>query len=310
MNTSPIRIFSPATVANVACGFDVLGFCLNHPGDEISMRLIPETVIRIINKTHFLIPTEPHKNTLGVSLQAFLNALNYRESGFEIIIEKKIMPGSGVGSSSASAAASVVGANYLLGNKYSKADLVQYAMQGELAASGAAHADNVAPALLGGFVLIRSYKPLDIVQIPYPADLYAAVVHPQIEVRTEDARRVLKKYVPLKDAITQWGNVGGLIAGLYRGDYELIGRSLEDVIVEPVRSLLIPSYKEVKKTALENGALGCSISGSGPSIFALCRGKEVAEKVAHAMSQKFQESEIENCIYVSAINPKGTIVLN
>jgi len=308
--TTPIRVFSPATVANVACGFDVLGFCLQYPGDEITIRLTEQPIIKIINRTPYAIPTEPHKNTLGVSLQAFLNALNYRESGFEITIEKKIMPGSGVGSSSASAAASVVGANYLLGNKFSKLDLVQYAMQGELAASGAAHADNVAPALLGGFVLIRSYKPLDIIRLPYPNDLYAAVVHPKIEVKTEDARRVLKKYVPLKDAITQWGNVGGLVAGLYEGNYELIGRSLEDVIVEPIRSLLIPSYKEVKQIALESGALGCSISGSGPSIFTLCRGKETATKVAQAMSNKFKEIEIENYQYVSAINPEGATVVS
>jgi homoserine kinase len=300
-----IKIFSPATVANVACGFDILGLCLENPGDEVVMTLTDKVGITIKNETSYHIPTEPQLNTLGVSLQAYLNYLNIKDKGFEITIQEKIMPGSGVGSSSASAAASVFGANVLLGNPLSKEALVQFAMQGELAACGSAHADNVAPAILGGFVLVRSYRPLDIINLPYPKNMYVAVVHPQIEIKTEDARRVLRKYIALKDATIQWGNIAGLVAGLFKEDYDLIGRSLEDVIVEPVRSMLIPGYKEVKKAAIAAGALGCSISGSGPSMFTLCSSKQIAEKVGKAMSDKFKEYEIDNNVYITGINPEG-----
>src|SRR5688572_11230295 len=225
-----IRVFSPATVANVACGFDVLGFALESPGDEIEVRRRDEPGFTVINKTpDTVFPSDVNKNTAVVSLKAYLEHLG-SDDGFEITFHSKIKPGSGIGSSSASAAASVFAVNELLGRPLAQIDLVQFAMLGEKAAAGVAHADNVAPALLGGFVLVRSYEPLDLIQIPYPEELYCTIIHPQIEVKTEDSRKILKKGITLKDAVTQWGNIAGLIAGLMKGDYPLIGRSLKDVI--------------------------------------------------------------------------------
>ncbi|GEO07090.1 homoserine kinase [Adhaeribacter aerolatus] len=304
-----IRVFSPATVANVACGFDVLGFALESPGDEIEVRRRDEPGFTVINKTaDTVFPGDVNKNTAVVSLKAYLEHLG-SEDGFEITFHSKIKPGSGIGSSSASAAASVFAVNELLGRPLAQTDLVQFAMQGEKAAAGVAHADNVAPALLGGFVLVRSYDPLDLIQIPYPEELYCTIIHPQIEVKTEDARKILRKGITLKDAVTQWGNIAGLIAGLMKGDYPLIGRSLKDVIIEPIRSMLIPGFDEVKEAALANGALGASISGSGPSMFALSSSLETAQQVAQAMTKTFSQFEIENHSYVSKINKQGPKIL-
>ena len=304
-----IRVFSPATVANVACGFDVLGFALESPGDEIEVRPRDEPGFTVINKTpDTVFPRDPNKNTAVVSLKAYLEHIN-SDQGFEITFHSKIKPGSGVGSSSASAAASVFAVNELLGKPLTQTDLVQFAMQGEKAAAGVAHADNVAPALLGGFVLVRSYDPLDLIQIPFPDELHCTIIHPQIEVKTEDARKILKKGITLKDAITQWGNIAGLIAGLMKGDYSLIGRSLQDVIIEPIRSMLIPGFDQVKEAALAKGALGASISGSGPSMFALSSSLETAEKVAQAMTDTFSKFEIENHSYVCKINKQGPRIL-
>ncbi|HXH18998.1 MAG TPA: homoserine kinase, partial [Chitinophagales bacterium] len=297
--------FAPATVANVGSGFDILGFALENPGDEMIVKLSPDSGIRITNRTPFKnIPLQPERNASGVSLAAMLQKLNSKQ-GFEIVITRKIMPGSGLGSSAAGSVASVYAANELLGKPFSAEELIPFAMEGEKVVSGVAHADNVGPAMLGGFVLIRSYKPLDIIRLDFPKELHCAVVHPQIEVRTEDARKILKDKITLRDAIIQWGNVAGLITGLFRGDFDLIGRSLEDVIIEPVRSVLIPSFDAVKKSALEAGALGCSISGSGPSIFALCKSRTDAERVALQMSKTFSDAGIENENFVSRIGKRG-----
>lgn len=309
MTADSIKIFAPATVANVACGFDILGFALDHPGDEIEVRFTNAPGITVRNQTtDTVFPADVNKNTAVVSLQAYLAHLG-SEQGFEITFTKKIKPGSGIGSSSASAAASVFAVNELLGNPLSRESLVQFAMQGEKAACGVAHADNVAPALLGGFVLVRSYHPLDIISIPYPAELYCTIIHPQIEVKTEDARKILRQGISLKDAVKQWGNVGGLIAGLMKSDYALIGRSLEDAIIEPIRSILIPGYDAVKDAALEAGALGCCISGSGPSMFALSRSREEATQIAAAMKKTFTRYEIDNIDYVSKVNSQGPKVM-
>lgn len=304
-----VRVFAPATVANVACGFDILGFALEGPGDEIVVRLKDTPGITIVNNTPYDgIPTDPARNTAGIAVEAFLQQITSQQ-GLEIIIEKKIKPGSGIGSSSASAAGAVYGANELLGRPLEPENLVEWAMQGEKAASGAAHADNVAPALLGGFVLIRRYDPLDVIRLPYPKDLYCTIIHPQIELRTEDARRILKREISLKDATKQWGNIAGLVAGLFMEDYSLIGRSLEDVIIEPIRSILIPGYHEVKRKAMDAGALGCSISGSGPSLFALSKDEETARSAGKSMGTVFDSMQIEYEIYVSKISKSGPIIL-
>lgn len=316
-----IKVFSPATVANVACGFDILGFALDAPGDVISVSLTDAPGMVIRNEVAGLnMPLDPEKNTTTVAIQAYLEYLRSSTNttvelqallstiGIVVVFHDKIKPGSGVGSSSASAAAGVFGLNELLGKPLCKLELVQFAMQGERAACGAAHADNVAPAMLGGFVLVRSYEPLDVVTLPYPTDLWVAIVHPQIEVRTEDARRVLPQEVKLKDAVRQWGNVAGLVAGLAKNDLALIGRSLQDYIVEPARAPLIPGYYQAKQAAMEAGALGCNISGSGPALFALCHNQETAERASRAMAATFNGIGIENHIYVSGINAEGVRV--
>jgi homoserine kinase len=303
-----IKVFSPATVANVGSGFDILGFALNNRGDIIETKKNNEKCIRIFNQSGTDLPLNPLKNVAGVALQSMLTELK-TEQGFDIIFHQKISPGSGIGSSAASSAGSVFAVNELLDNPYTSKELIRFAMQGEKAASGVAHADNVAPALLGGFTLIRSYNPLDVIQLPSPKNLLCTIAHPDIIVRTEDSRRILTKEILLKDAVIQWGNVAGLVSGLYTNDFELIGRSLQDVIIEPVRALLIPGFDKIKKTVLEAGALGCSISGSGPSIFALSNSEGVAQIVEQSMQKIFNGMDIEVDIFTSTINRQGQKII-
>ncbi len=304
-----IKLFCPATIANISCGFDVLGVALDAVGDEMVIRKTKKKGIRITKLEGQDLPVETHLNVAGVAGMALLEHVDY-EGGFEIEIYKRIKAGSGIGSSAASSAGAVWGINELLGKPFSKADLVKFAMEGERLASGVAHADNVAPSLFGGFTLVRSYDPLDIVSIPSPSELYATVIHPQIEVKTSDSRKILKTNITLADGIKQWGNVGGLIAGLFYEDYDLIGRSLVDHIVEPIRSILIPGYGAIKSGSLEAGALGCGISGSGPSIFAFSKGKATAEKVAHTMKEVYQKIGVDYDVHVSKINTLGIKILD
>ncbi|MCB0397032.1 MAG: homoserine kinase [Flavobacteriales bacterium] len=300
-----IHIQVPATVANVACGFDIMGFALERPGDRMSARLEKTPGIRIKNtSSQKKIPLDPSKNTAGVALQCMLDALGSNQ-GFTITIHEKIKPGSGLGSSAASSAGAVFAANELLGKPFSVKDLIPFAMEGERLASGTAHADNVSPALMGGFTLVRSYTPLDVIAIPYPPKLFCAVVHPQIEVRTEDTRKILRNDIRLRDAVTQWGNTAGLVAGLMLADYELIGRSLYDVVIEPTRSILIPGFDEVKAEAMKAGALGCSISGSGPSIFALAKDMQTANHLAEVMKNTYKRLKVPCEAYASRVNPNG-----
>ena len=290
-----IKVFCPATIANISCGFDVLGLALEAIGDEMVVRKTKQPGIKISKITGQSLPLETMDNVAGVAGLALLKESDY-SGGFEIEIHKKIKAGSGIGSSAASAAGAVWAMNELLEKPFLPIDLVKFAMQGEALASGVAHADNVAPALYGGFTLVRSYEPLDIIKINTPPELYATVIHPQIEVKTS---------ISLKDGIKQWGNVGGLISGLFLEDYDLIGRSLVDHIVEPIRSMLIPGFSEVKSETIEAGALGTGISGSGPSIFALSKGQETAENVADAMRNVYISIGVDYDIYVSKINTIG-----
>jgi homoserine kinase len=304
-----IKIFCPATIANLNCGFDVLGLCLEGIGDEMVFRKVPEKGVRITQITGADLPMETQKNVAGVAALALVNAVN-PDFGFEIEIHKKIRAGSGIGSSSASAAGAVFGINELLGRPYTKHQLVDFAMKGEAVASGSEHADNVAPCLLGGFTLVRGYNPLEVIRIESPADLYAIVLHPHIELKTSDSRAVLSPTVGLKEAITQWGNLGGFIAGLYTADYGLLGRSLQDVIVEPLRKRLIPHFDAVKQAALDQGALGAGISGAGPSIFALCKGESTALAIKKAMCESYAETGLLFDLHVSKINAMGTSLLS
>ena len=306
-NPTQVTVHAPATVANLVCGFDVMGLCLHAPYDEMHIKLLNEKKVLISNTDGYALPTDPALNTAGAPLLQMIKELG-TDVGFDIIINKKIKPGSGIGSSAASAAGAVIGANHLLGNIFSKTELTRFAMYGEEIASGVQHADNIAPAIFGGVTLLRSTFPLDIVTIPSPP-FFVTIVHPQIEVRTADARKILKKEVSLKRAIRQWGNVGGLVAGFFKNDLDLIGRSLEDVIIEPVRSMLIPAFDEVKKRSKQVGAIGGGISGSGPSIFMLSANEAIAYEVEVEMKNVYQKIGIEFHTYVTTINQQGVSIV-
>jgi homoserine kinase len=301
-----ISIKSPATIANLVCGFDILGLALEEPYDIMTLSIREEPGLEIVHLDNHELPTEPEKNVAGAALLALMEEMP-RKTGFLLKVEKRIKPGSGLGSSAASAAGAVYAANQLLGNIFSNDDLIRFAMFGEKVASGVKHADNITPCLLGGVTLIRSIHPLDIVKLNAP-ELHITVVHPQIEVRTSDARQILKTEVSLKQAIKQWGNIAGLVAGLMQGDHDLIGRSLEDVIIEPARSILIPGFDQVKRRCLDAGALGGGISGSGPSIFMLSKTKSIALAVANEMEEVFQQMGIDQKTYVTRLNHQGIII--
>lgn len=304
-----IRIFSPATVANVSCGFDVLGFCLDSVGDEMVIKKTDKKGIHITKIEGFDLPFEAELNVAGVSAMAMYEAIDV-DFGFEIEIYKNIKPGSGIGSSAASAVGSVFGMNELLGKPFNKTQLTEFAIKGEALASQCEHADNLAPALFGGFTLVKSISPLQILEIPSPKDLYATIIHPQIEIKTSEARAILPKEIALSDAITQWANLGSLIHALHTSDYDLIKDSLHDVIVEPHRSKLIPHFDKVKKVAIEAGALGTGISGSGPSIFSLSKGIQTALNVKDAIKKIYLKTGIKFEIHVSKVNTEGVKIIN
>lgn len=304
-----VKLFTPASVANVSCGFDVLGFCLDPVGDDMIIRKSAEKGIRITKITGQDLPLDVHQNVAGVAAMALLEA-HPSEYGFEIEINKRIKAGSGIGSSAASSAGSVFGINHLLGSPYTKHELINFAMQGEKLASGSAHADNVSPVLLGGFTLVRSIAPMDVIKLPTPKELVAVIIHPKIELKTSHARAILKKTVTLKSAIQQWGNLGALVSGLYSDDYDLISRSLVDEIIEPYRAMLIPEFAKLKEASMNAGALGCGISGSGPSVYALTKGFENAENVGQAMRKVMQKLGIDFEVHVSKINEEGIKILS
>jgi len=302
-----VRVHAPATVSNVVCGFDCLGFALEQPYDEIAVRRVPEREIRIIHHDDYELPTDPTKNVAGVALRSMLDAIG-ADFGLEVEITKNIKPGSGIGSSSASSCGAVVAADRLLNTNFSKLQLADFAMNGEMLASGARHADNVAPCIFGGFTLVRSSEPLDIVELPYPG-LFAAVIHPQIEIKTSEARAILPADVPLAAAIKQWSNLGSLVAALAKGDLHLLARSLKDGIVEPVRKRLIPRFDELKEASMAAGALGGGISGSGPSVFMLAETEATARRIAEAMTGVYADSGVDFNVHVSPIAGEGVKVV-
>lgn len=304
-----LKIFSPATVANVSCGFDVLGFCLDTIGDEMIVRKTTQKGVKITKIIGANLPYETKRNVAGVAALAILDAAKV-DFGVEIEIYKKIKPGSGIGSSSASASGTVFAINELLGKPFNKKELTLFGMKGEAVASGTEHADNVAPGIFGGFTLVKSINPLKIVQIPSPTELYATIIHPQIEVKTSESRAILPKEILLSQAVKQWANVGSLVSALHTSDYDLIADSLTDYIIEPHRSKLIPHFEEVKKDMLNSGALGAGISGSGPSIFSLSKGLETATKVSDAVKNVFNKTGINFEIYISKINTEGVKIIS
>lgn len=305
-----IKAFAPASIGNVGVGFDIMGLCLERPGDEIIARFGHGSGLKItkIIGADTELPTDPEKNTAGVAALRLLEHLGESKRGIELEIHKKMPSGSGLGSSAASAVAAVVAVNELLQARLSKKEILPFACMGEQLASGSFHADNVAPCLMGGIVLIRDNPTLDVHQLHVPRGLYIAVVHPKVEVLTKHARGILKPDITLKAHIQQSANLSAFIVGLYNGDIGLLSRSLRDDIIEPQRASLIPGFYDVKAAALETGALGCTISGAGPSVFAFCNGQNTAEKAGAAMQKAFSAHHTPSTVYISAINPDGAVL--
>ncbi|MBF9253756.1 homoserine kinase [Pontibacter sp. 172403-2] len=304
-----IKVFAPATVANVSCGYDVLGFAVSQPGDEVVMHLNSsgKVSLDVIMGDEGRLPRDPAQNTASAVVINYLKHIGVAQ-GLSIELYKKMPFGSGLGSSSASAVAGLVAVNELMGRPLTREQLLPFAMEGERLACGYAHADNVAPALLGGLVLVRSYHPLDVVKLPVPEGLACALLYPHVEIPTKEARSIIKSQVPIEDAVTQWGNVAGLVAGFCTGNLDLIGRSMQDVIIEPVRAMLIPYFYEMRQLALDHQALGFGISGSGPSVFALCRNEDAAKQVTQVLSGMLSEKNIGCDTFVSSINLEGAIM--
>ncbi len=306
-----ISVFAPATVANVVCGFDVLGFAVNTPGDQVEMKLIntPGVFIKKITGDDGKLPLDTAKNTVSVSIQHFLKHIGKENVGVEIVLHKKMPIGSGLGSSSASTVAGLFAVNKLMGEPLTQKELVPFAMKGEELASGYGHADNVAPAIMGGFVLVRSYNPLDIIALPNPKEMYAAIVYPEVDVPTKDAREMIKNKIYLKDAVAQWGNIAGLVSGLFLNDFDLIGRSMKDVLIEPIRSILIPGFEQMRKISKEQGGIGFGISGSGPSVFSLTKNLATAQQIVKFQQMHLHQLNINSKSFVSEINAEGPRVL-
>ena len=307
-----VKAFAPATVANVGCGFDVLGFAIDGPGDLVTASFDPLAGIRIRSVTgdQGRLPLQVEKNTAGLAALSLLEKAGWDpEIGICLDIEKKMPLGSGLGSSAASSVASVVAVNELIGSPFTKEQLLPFTVDGELAASGSAHADNVAASLLGGIVLVREHHPPDVISLPVPKELCCTIIHPHIEIETKNSRKILRKQILLENAVKQWANLGSFVAALYLEDYDLLGRAVRDEVIEPVRSVLIPGFYRMQSAALEKGALGCSISGSGPSLFALSRSREQAERIGWNMGEVLQNLDLTFDIHISAINTLGASVI-
>jgi len=310
MKEKNIKVLAPATVSNVGPGFDIMGFALHLPVEEmiLTIKTKPGITIKKISGDNNALPLDINKNTATVALKHMLNQL-HENFGIELTINKKIISGSGLGSSAASAVASVFALNELLDKPFTKNQLLDFALQGEAVASGSIHADNVAPCLFGGFILIRDYNPIDLIKIKSPKNLFCTILHPQFEIKTSEARKLIKKKYSLKELLTQSGNAAGLVAGLLKNDYQLIKRSLHDVVAEPARAKLIPGFYDIKNAALNNGSIGCSISGSGPAIFAFSKSMDEAIQIGKAMKNVSSKFVKKNNVYVSSINNDGPQVI-
>lgn len=305
-----IKVFAPASIANVSCGFDVLGFAIEDLGDTLEAELndTGKLIIESIEGGNG-IPLEADKNIATIAAQALLDDAGVKQ-GITFRLKKGVMAGSGLGSSASSAAAGAVAANELVGRPFKGQELVYYAGLGEKVASNQLHHDNVAPAVLGGFTVVRSSDPLDVLSIPYPEDMHIVIVHPQVEVKTQQAKRMLGRTISISDAVIQWGNIAGLVTGMIQKDYDIIGRSMVDVLAEPKRSTLIPKYAEVKQTMLDSGAIGANIAGSGPTIFGLCKGRDAAERVLSEVRKVYESDDLMVNYYISKVNPEGTKVIS
>ncbi|WP_313383335.1 homoserine kinase [Chishuiella sp.] len=306
-----VHVFAPATVANMICGYDILGFAVDYPGDEVIMKRTESLGIEILKITgdEGKLPLDVQKNTVSHSVWQLLCDLGLDKSfGLSIELHKKMPIGSGLGSSAASTVAGIFALNELLGNPLTKYELLPYCMEGERLACGSAHADNVGPSLFGGITLIPSSEPLIIRSLPVPEDLYATLIYPKVEVPTKDARKLIKDKVSLDKAVKQWGNIASLIAAIYEKDYTEIGRSMQDHIIEPSRSLLIPFFDQMKEISLDKGALTFGISGSGPTVMALSYEQNIAKDIASSIEDFLKDKQIEHLSFVSKINKQGPYV--
>ncbi|QNL51234.1 homoserine kinase [Olivibacter sp. SDN3] len=302
-----VHVFAPATAANLVCGYDILGLALDEPGDEVVMVRAGEPGVRLVKITgdDGRLPLDPTKNTVSACVQLLLTHIGREDVGVEISLHKQMPIGSGLGSSAASTVAGLYAINQLLGSPLSKQELLPFALKGEELACGHGHADNVAPSLFGGITLIKSYEPLEVINLPVPKDLYCSVVFPHVDVPTRAARQMIRSKVELKEAVVQWGNIAGLISGLFMNDYGLIGRSMKDVLIEPTRAILIPEFYEMREVALAAGALGFGISGSGPSVFAFSTSKATAATITAQLSEHLKFKNIDSNGYTSAVNMQG-----
>ena len=303
-----VRVFAPASIANLGCGFDIMGLALDEVGDILEMTASEGDGISIVNQTDVPLPDDIEENVITPVIRKFLE-MTGQKAQIDVTICQKIYPGSGIGSSAASSAAAAYGMNELFDCPLSDDEMVICAMEGENLASGGYHADNAAPALLGGIILIRGYEPLDIIQLPIPGNFYCAVVHPKIMVSTKAARSILPKAVPMHDAISQWGNVGGLVAGLYSGNIGLVGRAMRDAVAEPYRKQFIPGFDELRERILASGSMAMNISGSGPSVFSLSDKRETAHRAGEIMKEHFDARGIPCEVYVVKVTNKGAKLL-
>ena len=303
-----IKVFSPASIANLSCGYDILGVCLDNVGDEITVKKTRKKGITIKKVTGEKLSTDISINVAGVSASALLNETKV-DCGFEIEIHKGIKPGSGIGSSAASSAGSVYAINKLIGEPYTNKELIKFAMCGEMAASDSKHADNVAAILLGGFTFVRNSIENDYFKLNTPPEIVFTVIHPKIVLKTKDSRAVVKKQVSMKDMIEQSANLGAFVSGLYTENYNLIGRSIKDIIIEPLRSVLIPKFQEIKSASISTGALGCGISGSGPSVFAMSKGLTTAKNVGNSMKKIYDSLDLDYDVHISFVNDKGIKII-
>ena len=303
-----VRVFAPASIANLGCGYDIMGLALDEVGDILEMTAQEGEGITITNKTDVPLPEDIEENVITPVIRKFFEMTGL-QAKIDVVVCQKIYPGSGIGSSAASSAAAAYGMNELFDSPLSDEEMVICAMEGENLASGGYHADNAAPALLGGIVLIRGYEPFDMVQLPIPGNFYCAVVHPRIMVSTKVARDILPKAVPMHDAVSQWGNVGGLIAGLYSGNIGLVGRSMKDAVAEPYRKQFIPGFDTLREQILSSGSLAMNISGSGPSVFSLSDKREIAHKAGEIMKAHFTSRGIDCDVYVVKVTNKGAKLL-
>lgn len=305
-----IRVFAPASIANMGCGFDVMGMAMDATGDILEVCVDEGLGLEIINRSGIDLPVEIEKNVITPAVMAFLSEYGEHKK-VTVVVEKKIAPGSGIGSSAASSSAAVFALNQLLGKPFSLERLVEFAMEGEkLISGGVAHADNVAPSIMGGVVLIRDYKPLDMVKLPVPDSFHCSVVHPAIMVSTKMAREVMPKMIPVRDGVKQWGNVGGLVAGLSLGDIDLVGRSMADIVAEPYRRGFIPGFEILREKVLRSGALAMNISGSGPSVFAISKDASTADAIAEIMKEHFAFLNIDSDTYTANVSERGARILD